>query len=136
MSWHSVPQDSLRPPPPADPELLPTQAIHDHPEFRAMRRAHRSFGARAATLGVGGYLLYVLLSGFAPGVLNRPLAGRMTLGLALGLAQFVVLALVAWRHTVHMRGRVDPVARGLRAQLDRRRAEQPPLPGRRRYRSW
>jgi uncharacterized membrane protein (DUF485 family) len=104
-----------------------------------------------ATLAVGGFLAYVLLSSFAAEVMNHRLAGRMTVGLALGLAQFAVMALVAWRHCRHMRRRVDPVAHRLHTRFeapDRKASPTPPraalraYPGHgrtqqpRRYRSW
>jgi uncharacterized membrane protein (DUF485 family) len=84
-----------------------------------MRRGFRTFGAIAVTLVVGGFLLYVLLSSFAPGLMNQPLIGRLTVGLTLGLAQFAIMAFAVWRYTVHMERHVDPAARRLRAELDR-----------------
>jgi len=65
---------------------------------------------------IGGFLLYVLLSSFTPGLMNSSLSGHFTLGLALGLGQFVLMAVVAWRYLVHMRTRVDPVVRSLRCR--------------------
>ncbi|MGW2521406.1 DUF485 domain-containing protein [Streptomyces sp. NPDC001617] len=67
-------------------------------------------------IGVGGFLLYVLLSSFTPGLMNSSLSGHLTLGLALGLGQFVLMAVIARRYVVHMRTRVDPVVRGFRCQ--------------------
>lgn len=109
--------------------------IQAHPEFRSMRGSYRRFGATAVALAVGGFLLYVLLSSFAPDVMNLRLAGHLTLGLALGLAQFGVMALVVWRYTVHMRRRIDPVAHRMR-ELERRETAQPRQPRVRGYRSW
>ncbi|MER6358648.1 DUF485 domain-containing protein [Streptomyces sp. NPDC001634] len=117
--------DSTRPP-----------SIHEHPEFQSMRRAFRTFGATVVTLVVGGFLLYVLLSSFASGVMNQPLVGHLTLGLAFGLVQFAVMALAVWRYTVHMRRRMDPVARRLRAELNRTGPGRPRVPQERRFRTW
>jgi uncharacterized membrane protein (DUF485 family) len=91
----------------------PPQHPSEEPEFHALRRAQYRFGFRATVLSVSSFLLYVLLSGFAPVVMNLTLAGRMTLGLALGLAQFAVMGVTAWRYVRHMRTRVDPAARAL-----------------------
>jgi uncharacterized membrane protein (DUF485 family) len=101
-----------------------------------MRRAFRTFGSTTVTLVVGGFLLYVLLSSFASDVMDQRLAGHLTLGLALGLAQFAVMALAVWRYTVHMRRRVDPVVRRLRADLDRTEPRRPQVMPKRRYRTW
>ncbi|GAB2761380.1 DUF485 domain-containing protein [Streptomyces bullii] len=98
-------------------EPAPPPRITDTPEFRSLRHSQLRFGTRATALSVGGFLLYVLLSSFAPGVMNQPLLGRLTLGLTLGLGQFVVMAVTAWCYVRHMRTRVDPLARGLRSRL-------------------
>lgn len=99
--------------------------LHPPPEFRSIRTAHRSFGVAATLVSAGGFLTYVLLSGFAAGVMNRPLAGHLTIGLALGLCQFLLMAVTIWLYVRHMRRRVDPVTHRLRAQLrdDRAQAE-------------
>ncbi|KPI11162.1 protein of unknown function DUF485 [Actinobacteria bacterium OK074] len=144
-------EQQAEPPSPDAVWRATARSIRTDPEFAALRSAQRSFGARVAVLAVGGFLAYVLLSSFAAEVMNHRLAGRMTLGLALGLAQFAVMALVAWRHGRHMRRRVDPVAHRLRTRFeepDRKTSPRPPRPilrtnpghGRtqqpRRYRSW
>jgi uncharacterized membrane protein (DUF485 family) len=124
-------------------EPAPGRTIHSHPEFQSLRNGYRRFAAASTALAVGGFLLYVLLSNFAPGIMNQPLAGHVTLGLALGLGQFAVMGVTAWRYVRRMRTHFDPVARGLRAQLDQRRpgqqrpAEQAGGPqSTREYRAW
>jgi uncharacterized membrane protein (DUF485 family) len=117
---------------------------HD-PAYQSLRRAHRRFGSRATAVAVGGFLLYVLLSGFAPGLMNSTLSGHLTLGLALGLGQFVLMAVIVWRYLVHMRTRVTPVTRGLRglarhhdevAARGRAAAGPPVAPGAGEFRPW
>ncbi|MDC2960144.1 DUF485 domain-containing protein [Streptomyces gilvifuscus] len=121
------------------------RAISDNPEFQALKRAQRRSGLAMTVIGVGGFLVYVLLSSFTPGLLNSSLSGHLTLGLALGLGQFVLMAVIARRYVVHMRTRVDPVARGFRTQLHRptaegpgRTAQHPSVPRQRagEYRTW
>ncbi|UIX28684.1 DUF485 domain-containing protein [Streptomyces sp. GQFP] len=108
-------------------EPTPGQAIHGRPEFQSLRNDYRRFAAVSTALAVGGFLLYVLLSSFAPGFMNQPLVGHLTLGLALGVGQFVVMGVTAWLYVRRMRTHFDPVARGLRSQLEQQR-----LPGQRR----
>ncbi|MDK1342437.1 DUF485 domain-containing protein [Streptomyces sp. 378] len=129
-------------------ERTPPSRISDHPEFHSLRRAQRRFGLRATILSVGGFLLYVVLSSFVPGVMNQPLFGRLTIGLTLGLGQFVIMGVTAWHYARHMRTRVDPLARGLRSRLhetESRRARsaasspgagQPLQHGTRGFRTW
>ncbi|GAA2457736.1 DUF485 domain-containing protein [Streptomyces glaucus] len=123
------------------------QRISDDPEFHSLRRERRRFGARATALSVGGFLLYVLLSSFAPAVMNEPLLGHLTVGLALGLAQFAVMAVTAWRYVRHARVKADPLAHRLQARLHRPEAPRPgpaapgaaagrPAGGARGYRTW
>ncbi|MFJ8533956.1 DUF485 domain-containing protein [Streptomyces sp. NPDC093591] len=131
---------------PAGP--APSQRISEDPEFHSLRRAQRRFGVRATLLSVGGFLLYVLLSHSVPGLMNQRLLGHLTLGLALGLGQFVVMGVTAWCYVRHMRTRVDPLARGLGSRLDQHEAnslrstahrgesQQTVQPGSRGYRTW
>jgi uncharacterized membrane protein (DUF485 family) len=97
-------------------------------EFQVLRRAHRRSGVRMTAAAVGGFLLYVLLSSFAPALMNTSLSGHFTLGLALGLGQFVVMALIARRRLVQMRTSADPVSRGLRTRPLRREPGMPDGP--------
>lgn len=117
------------------------RVISESNEFRLLRRAHRRSGVRMTLLAVGGFLLYVLLSGFAPGLMNTPLGGHLTLGLALGLGQFAIMAVIARRRLVHLRTHADPRARGFRTRFVRRHPygpdepawhpDRPPAPARR-----
>lgn len=133
---------------PPDNEPAPTQRISEDPEFHSLRRTQRRFGVRATILSVGGFLLYVLASHTVPDLMNQRLAGHLTLGLALGLGQFVVMGLTAWVYVRHMRTRVDPLARGLGSRRDQHEAHslrtaaargeagQTVPPGSRGYRTW
>jgi uncharacterized membrane protein (DUF485 family) len=89
------------------------------------------------SISVGGFLLFVLLSSFLPDVLNQPLFGHVTLGLALGVGQFAVMAVTAWRYTVHMDRRIDPTADRLRAEMHRNEAQRARVPQQqRRFGAW
>ncbi|MFF8673830.1 DUF485 domain-containing protein [Streptomyces sp. NPDC015242] len=110
-------RDAAPPSPHPQAGHAPPPRIADQPEFRSLRRAQRRFGTRATVVSAGGFLLYVLLSGFAPTVMNQPLFGRLTIGLTVGLGQFAVMGVTAWCYVRHMRTRVDPLARGLRSRL-------------------
>ncbi|MDN3029269.1 DUF485 domain-containing protein [Streptomyces sp. S.PB5] len=104
------------PPPHSEtPHVSPQRpsVAHD-PAYRTLRRTHRKFGVKATAVAVGGFLLYVLLSSFAPALMNRSLSGHLTVGLALGLGQFVVMGIIVRRCLLHHRNHVTPVVRGLR----------------------
>ncbi|KKD07971.1 hypothetical protein TN53_11045 [Streptomyces sp. WM6386] len=89
-------------------------AVAHDPAYPTLRRAHRQFGVRATAVAVGGFLVYVLLSSFVPALMNRTLSGHLTLGLALGLGQFLLMGVIVWRYLVHHRTHVTPLVRGLR----------------------
>lgn len=101
-------------------EPVNSERMTDDPEFQSLRRAQQHFGLWATVLSVGGFLLYVLLSSFAPGVMNTPVTGRLTLGLVLGLGQFLVMGVTVWAYVRYMRDRVDPSARSFRSRLQQR----------------
>ncbi|QUC63510.1 DUF485 domain-containing protein [Streptomyces sp. A2-16] len=98
----------------AGPDPADRQSVSREPSYQALRSSHRRFGVRATAVAVGGFLLYVLLSSFLPALMNTPVSGHLTIGLALGLGQFVLMGVIVWRYLVHMRTRVTPVVRGLR----------------------
>lgn len=81
-----------------------------------MRSAYRSFGIAATLVSVGGFLTYVLMSSFAPGLMNQSLIGHLTIGLTLGLGQFVLMGVTIWLYVRHMHRRIDPATHRLRAQ--------------------
>ncbi|MEE1761660.1 MULTISPECIES: DUF485 domain-containing protein [unclassified Streptomyces] len=133
MSNHAARYDSSVPSPPSRTGRHP---LHAHPEFRSISAAYRRFGITATALSVGGFLSYVLLSSFAPGVMNQRLIGHLTLGLTLGLAQFAVMGVTAFLYVRHMREKIDPVARRLRAEWEEHEAEQRRVPAGRRFGAW
>jgi uncharacterized membrane protein (DUF485 family) len=90
------------------------RTVSRQPAYQSLRHAHRRFGVRATAVAVGGFLLYVLLSSFAPGLMNTSVSGHLTVGLALGLGQFALMGVIVWRYLAHVRTQVTPVVRGLR----------------------
>ncbi|MDO0932588.1 DUF485 domain-containing protein [Streptomyces sp. DG2A-72] len=134
MSLHPPPNDSFYPPPPPNVEPVSPESIHNSPEFHSMRSAHRSFGTAATLVSVGGFLTYVLLSSFAAGLMNQSLIGHLTIGLALGLGQFLLMGTTIWLYVRHMDRRIDPVTHRLRAHI--RAQAQRPAPSARRSGTW
>ncbi|MFB6891957.1 DUF485 domain-containing protein [Kitasatospora sp. NPDC056327] len=91
-----------------------TQLIEESEEFRALRRSFRNF-AFPVTIGfVLWYLLYVLLSGYAPGLMGTRVVGHINVALVLGLLQFVTtFAIAAW-YARYADRRIDPGAAAIR----------------------
>ncbi|MFF3495667.1 DUF485 domain-containing protein [Streptomyces sp. NPDC002795] len=85
-------------------------------ELRLLRTAYR-WQRRVATLTALGYFtLFLLLSAFAPGLMNRSATGGLSTGLLIGLCQLPVtcLALLLYEYTA--RRRVDPLLHRIRRQ--------------------
>ncbi|MEV7773136.1 DUF485 domain-containing protein [Kitasatospora sp. NPDC086791] len=100
--------------PPITTTPTEVQLIENSEEFRVLRRSFRSF-AFPVTIGfVLWYLLYVLLSCYAPGLMSTKVLGHVNLALVLGLLQFATtFAIAAW-YARYADRRIDPAATAIR----------------------
>ena len=67
----------------------PYVALQETDEFQNLRKKFRGFVFPMTAFFLTWYFLYVLLSIFAPGFMNKPISGLVTVGLVFGLLQFV-----------------------------------------------
>ncbi|MFD8329125.1 DUF485 domain-containing protein [Streptomyces lydicus] len=86
--------------------------------FCQLRRAQRAFAAVATTAVLSLYLLYVLLSSYAPGLMAGKVVGNLNVALFLGLAQFAATFLAAWLYTRHANRRRDPLAEQIKEGIE------------------
>ncbi|WP_327367868.1 DUF485 domain-containing protein [Streptomyces sp. NBC_01217] len=112
-----LPWQSSRPAPPPpwpDPPAAPVPAPGRHSDLRRLRTAYRLLRRIATLTALGYFVVFLLLSGFAEDLMDRPLSGGLNIGLALGLCQLPVtlLAIVVYERTA--RSTVDPLAARLR----------------------
>ncbi|MFI2759952.1 DUF485 domain-containing protein [Streptomyces echinatus] len=112
------PPDPIRPAP-----RPPREPLGHHSDLRVLRSAYR-WQRRTATLTALGYfILFLVLSACAPGVMTSTVADGIPAGLLLALLTLPVtwLAIALYEHTA--RRRVDPLADRIRkqAELDARR---------------
>ncbi|MBQ1089547.1 DUF485 domain-containing protein [Streptomyces sp. B93] len=127
----------LPPPPAAPPAAAPSRApqhppLGHHSDLRILRTAYR-WQRRVATLAALGYfVLFLVLSAFAPGFMAGTVADGLPVGLVLALAQLPVtwLAIALYEYTAHRY--VDPLARRIRrqAEVDAKRAGHGGVTGR------
>lgn len=75
-------------------QLTPAEwdSVANDPEFRSLLRARRAFVVPATIFFIAYYFALPLGVGFAPGVMNRPLWGPLTVAYAFAFSQF----LMAW----------------------------------------
>jgi uncharacterized membrane protein (DUF485 family) len=89
-------------------------AIHDSPEFAALRSRFRRFVFPVTALFFLWYLAYVLLAAYARDFMSQRLFGLVTVGLVLGLLQFVSTAAITVAYVRYARRHLDPRVAAIR----------------------
>ncbi|MDF3140368.1 MULTISPECIES: DUF485 domain-containing protein [unclassified Streptomyces] len=85
-------------------------------DLTALRSAYRLLRRTSTLTALGSFVVYVVLSCGAPGLMGSKIAGELSLGMALGVLQLVVtFAAVFWYGRSAQRS-VDPLARAVREQ--------------------
>ncbi|WP_460066480.1 DUF485 domain-containing protein [Streptomyces sp. YKOK-I1] len=113
------------PPPPAPPRHRPDHhaPLGHHSDLRILRGAYRRQRRVATLTALGYFVVFLVLSGFAPSLMTATVTTGLPVGLLLGLLQLPVtwLAIGVYEHTA--RRRVDPLADRIRKQseIDARR---------------
>ncbi|WP_045303947.1 DUF485 domain-containing protein [Saccharothrix sp. ST-888] len=101
-------------PPNEEPAPPEGQRIDQSEEFRSLRGSFRGFAFPVTAGFILWYLLYVLLSSYAPAFMATKVVGHINVALVLGLLQFVsTFAIAAWYARFADR-RLDPSAAAIR----------------------
>jgi uncharacterized membrane protein (DUF485 family) len=95
--------------------------LHDMAEFTELRRRYRGFVFPATVAFLVWYLLYVILSNWAPGFMGAKLVGNINVALVFGLLQFVTTFLLAYVYSSFSNRLLDPLARQLNEEYERGR---------------
>ena len=106
---------------PAERRLLTPEEYRqaqDSPEFTELRRRFRRFAFPMTVAFLAWYLLYVLLSTYAPDFMSTPVFGNVNLGLLLGLGQFVSTFVITHVYVAHANRQTDPIADEMRERLE------------------
>lgn len=74
-------------PPGSEPSTY--SEVHASPEFAALRRSFRTIIFPATAVFLAWYFLFVLLSVYAPDFMSTRAIGNISVGVLLGLGQFV-----------------------------------------------
>jgi uncharacterized membrane protein (DUF485 family) len=107
--------------PPTDRKLLTPEEYRqaqDSPEFIELRRRFRSFAVPMTVAFLAWYLLYVLLSTYAHGLMSTKVFGNVNVGILLGLGQFVTTFLITTLYVRHAGRSTDPIADEMRERLE------------------
>jgi uncharacterized membrane protein (DUF485 family) len=89
------------------------------PEFAELKRRFRRFAFPMTFAFFAWYLLYVLLSTYAPDFMATDVFGNVNLGILLGLAQFVTTFAITHLYVSHANRNTDPIADEMRDRLER-----------------
>jgi uncharacterized membrane protein (DUF485 family) len=115
----SATEESPRGPVPQSGTPTPYEQMRSSPEFRALRTRWLRYVFTMSGLFLAWFLVYVLLADFAPGVVNTHLGGtNLTVGLLLGLLQFVSTFAIAVAYARYAEKNLDPTAAELRARVE------------------
>ena len=94
-------------------------AAQNSPEFVELKRRFRRFAFPMTFAFLAWYLLYVLLSTYAPDFMATDVFGNVNIGLLLGLAQFVTTFAITHLYVAHANKNTDPIADEMRERLER-----------------
>ena len=108
----------------SDPEerrlLTPEEyrAAQDSPEFIDLKRRFRRFAFPMTVAFFTWYVLYLLLSTYAPDLMATSVFGNVNLGILLGLGQFVTTFVITHVYVAHANRQTDPIADEMRNRLE------------------
>lgn len=94
------------------------ERVQRSPEFQALRHRFRRFVFPMTALFLTWYLVYVLLADYAHGFMSIRVTGNITVGLLLGLGQFVSTFAITMIYAHWANTRQDRVAAELRRQIE------------------
>jgi len=103
----------------APPGGIDYVAVEESPRFVELKTKHRSFVWPLTVVFLVWYFVYVLLSSFATDFMATRVSGDITVGLLLGLGQFVTTFGITMWYVWYANHRLDPIAAEIRDDLER-----------------
>ena len=94
------------------------RAAQNSPEFIELKRRFRRFAFPMTVAFFAWYVLYLLLSTYAPDFMATPVLGNVNLGILLGLGQFVTTFVITHVYVAHANRQTDPIADEMRHRLE------------------
>lgn len=94
------------------------QRVQRSEEFQALRSRFRRFVFPMTAFFLAWYLLYVLLAAYAQDFMSTRVTGTITVGLLLGLGQFVSTFAITMIYARWANRRQDAVAERLREHIE------------------
>ncbi|WAA65129.1 DUF485 domain-containing protein [Microbacterium oxydans] len=98
-------------------------AVEQSPTFLRLKRTQRSFIFPLAAFFLVWYFVYVLLAAFATEFMAQRVWGDITVGLLLGLGQFVTTFGITMAYVSFANRKLDPLATEIREDLEKAQAQ-------------
>ncbi|KDA05963.1 membrane protein [Microbacterium sp. CH12i] len=98
-------------------------AVEESPRLQKLKRTQRSFIFPMAALFLIWYFVYVLLAAFATEFMGQRVWGDITIGLLLGLGQFVSTFAITMGYVAFANRKLDPIAQEIREELEKVEAQ-------------
>ena len=102
--------------PPGDSDLF--AQVQASPEFVELRRKLRRFIFPMSVAFLVWYLLYVLLAAYEPEFMSIKLSGDLTVGLLIGVLQFVSTFVITTIYVRYANKNLDPAAEQIRERME------------------
>ena len=110
----------------AEPEPHQWELIADTDDFKTLVRERARVTVTLAVLGMGWFILFILLSALAEGFMAEQIADGLTVAFVLGVSQMLVLWAIIWTYNkrsntrfMALQERAAQVEAGRRAEADR-----------------
>jgi uncharacterized membrane protein (DUF485 family) len=100
------------------------EVVHASREFQGLRRHFSAFVTPAVVSFIVWYMLFAILSAFAPGFMAISVAGAVNVGLIFGVLQFVSTFAIAVLFLRWGRNKFDAQSTRLRMRLEQGRGGQ------------
>ena len=114
-----MPQDTPHPPEPEHSgSPIDYIAEEESPDFKDLKKRHRSFVFPLAAFFLIWYAVYVFLGAYAHDFMATPVFGLTNMGIVLGLGQFVTTFIITMAYVSFANRRIDPAAKAIRARLE------------------
>jgi uncharacterized membrane protein (DUF485 family) len=115
--------------PPDEQDGTLHERVQAGPEFTALRRRLRGFVFPMTAAFLLWYLAYVLLASYARELMATPVYGGITLGLVIGLGQFVSTFALTAAYVRFAQRRIDPLAESIRESVEGPASDGPQFGG-------
>jgi uncharacterized membrane protein (DUF485 family) len=87
-------------------------------QFKDLRRRHRSFVFPMAIAFLLWYFAYVILAAYAVDFMSTKVWGNITVGIIMGLLQFVTTFAITGWYVSYSNRRLDPIAADIRHGIE------------------